>query len=388
MSTNTNLGRISLRKTNPIIIIATIATAFMILVQPVAQACTGIMLKNSDKTYVHGRTLEFGYYLDPSILFTPRGNVVKGNTPSGKGKGMVFTTKYATMGMISFGEAGYIDGINEKGLSLGTFYFPSYAKYAKETNNNRAKALSASQFGDWILGNFATVAEVRKAVEAKKAVIVPTLIKGYGDEAPPVKYVVYDLKGNSIVIEPLNGELVITNNPLGSMANSPTHAWHLTNLRNYISLGAYNVNELKLDRLKLQQIGQGNGMLGLPGDFTPPSRFVRATVFSVTATPSKTSREGVNQVFHILNNFDIPVGVAKEKHDGKIYSDYTVITVAREPNKMRYYWKTYEDQTIKVADMTKFDLNGDKPLVVGTESVQPIYDSSGDFQPFAANTKK
>jgi hypothetical protein len=91
------------------------------------------------------------------------------------------------------------------------------------------------------------------------------------------------------VIEPLNKGLKIYDNPLGVVTNAPTFDWHMTNLRNYINLSATNVPAVDMGGITLAQFGQGSGLRGLPGDFTPPSRFVRAVAFSQSAFPSDTA---------------------------------------------------------------------------------------------------
>jgi choloylglycine hydrolase len=359
-------------------ILLSVICALTFIIQPVAHACTGIMLRNADDTFVHGRTGEFGYFLDVDVIVVPRQYEFTGETP--EGDGLKFKTKYASVGAIAFDVLGYLDGINEKGLAAGAFFFPSYAGYPEISDTNQHKALSPSQLPNWILGQFSNVAEVRAAIERGEVVIAPTLVKGFGTEPPPFKYVVYDKTGESIVIEPLNGKLVIYNNPLGSMSNSPTHDWHLTNLRNYIALDPRNVPPVEIAGEKLSQLGQGSGMLGLPGDFSPPSRFVRASVFSATAVPSENASDGVKQVFHILNNFDIPVGVAREEHEGGVQTDYTIITVARDPQSLHYYWNTYEDQTLRMVDLNKFDLNAKEVLKLKTNTDQPIVDMSDQLE--------
>jgi len=176
----------------------------------------------------------------------------------------------------------------------------------------------------------------------------------------------------ALSIEPVKGQLVIHENPLGVMSNSPTFDWHMTNLRNYIALNPRNVPPIKIAGETFKQLGQGSGMLGLPGDFSPPSRFVRTTVFSATAIPSDTAQPGIEQVFHILNNFDIPVGVAREVHDGVIHTDYTMLTTARDSKSFRYYYKSYDDQTIHMVDLKKFDLEAKTIKMLSTKSAQPI----------------
>jgi choloylglycine hydrolase len=272
------------------------------------------------------------------------------------------------------GDIALLDGINEAGLAAGAFYFPTFAEYTPVTPENRAKALSPGDFSNWILTQFASVEEVRRAVENKAVVIVPTVLEGWGPETPPAHYVVYDKTGASIVIEPVHGKLVVHENPLGVMSNSPPFDWHMINLRNYIALDTLNVPPIKIAGNTVRQIGQGGGMLGLPGDFSPPARLVRAAVFSATAVPAANARRGILQVFHILNNFDIPVGVAREKSKGVTHTDFTMLTVARDPGSLRYYYRTYDDQTIRMVDLTKCDPNAKRVKLLGTKSDQPVVD--------------
>jgi choloylglycine hydrolase len=121
---------------------------------------------------------------------------------------------------------------------------------------------------------------------------------------------VQDAAGNSIVIEYLEGKVRVFDDPLGVMSNSPSFDWHMTNLRNYVNFSMTNVPPVKLGSVTLQPFGQGSGMLGMPEDFTPPSRFVRALAFSQSVPPSAGGRDAVLQAFHVLNQFDIPKGAA------------------------------------------------------------------------------
>ncbi len=118
---------------------------------------------------------------------------------------------------------------------------------------------------------------------------------------PPVHYIVTDASGKSLVLEYIDRELKIHTNPLGVMTNAPTFDWHMTNLSNYVTMSAKNVEKVDLAGKEILGLGQGSGMLGLPGDFTPPSRFVQAVAFSKSALPVEKANEGVLQAFHILN---------------------------------------------------------------------------------------
>lgn len=339
-----------------------------------ALACTGLMLRTSAGAPVHGRTLEFGMYIDTDVVVVPRGFGFTGTTPLGEG--LSWEAKYGAAGMIAFGNMAILDGLNEQGLAVGAFYFPGFAGYAETNADNQAKALSPADFPGWVLTSFATVDEVKAAIAAGDVVIAPTLLPGFPPEPQPFHYVVYDASGAAIVIEPVDGDLVVTDNPLGVITNSPSFDWHMTNLRNYVGLDPNNVPAVKVAGESFSQLGQGSGMMGLPGDFTPPSRFVRAAVFGATATPVETSEEAVTQMFHILNNFDIPVGLSRAEVNGTVETDYTLLTAVRDPSTLRYYWKSYDDQTIRFVDLKAVDLDAGAVLSLSTKSTQPLVDET------------
>ena len=154
----------------------------------------------------------------------------------------------------------------------------------------------------------------------------------------------------------------------------------MTNLRNYIALNPLGVPPVKIDGTTFQSFGMGDGMLGLPGDFTPPSRFVRAAVFAATATPAENATDGIFSGFHVLNNFDIPVGAVREKEDGKTHADQTLFTAMRDPQNLRFYYKTYDDQTVRMVDLNKFDLDAKEVKKLSTTGEQTVIDMSGMFQ--------
>lgn len=316
-------------------------------------ACTGILLRTEDQKAVNGRTVEFGVPLDMSVAIVPRGFSFVGKTPMGDGKR--YTSKYGAAGIYCFNEPVLMDGINEKGLTAAAFYFSGYASYTKVTDENRSKALSPIDFPNWILSQFATIEEVKAALS--DVIIAPTVLADWGPTPAPMHYIVYEPSGKSIVIEPIDGKLVVHENALGTITNSPTFDWQMTNLDNYVNLSPYNISSSQLQSIKLIPFGQGSGMLGLPGDFTPPSRFVRAAFFSTYGLPPKNSDQAVDEVFHILNQFDIPFGVIREKEQGKTSYDYTLLTSVKNPKALEYSFRSYEDQSIRYVDLRSFDLS-------------------------------
>ncbi len=343
-----------------------------------SDACTGLRLKAKDGSAVHGRTFEFGLKVDTTVVLIPQGHSFFGLTP--KGNGLPYRSKYAAVGTICFDHLAIMDGMNEQGLSVGTFYFPGYAQYVPTTSDNQSRSLSPIDFPNWVLTQFGTLDEVK--ANLGHVFIAPTVISQWGPAPAPFHYIVYDKSGKSIVIEPLNGKLVVFDNPLGVLTNSPSFDWHMTNLRNFIDLSPKNASSVKLDNVVLTPFGQGSGMVGLPGDFTPPSRFLRAVIFSTTALLPKDTDEGVFQAFHLLNQFDIPMGAVRQDGKGVVYADYTLATVVHDPIKLKYYYRTYEDQTIRMVDLTTFNKNGPGIKAISTSGKPSFVDVSNDLKPF------
>jgi choloylglycine hydrolase len=337
------------------------------------EACTGIQVKAKDGTYINGRTLEFGIPLMVAGLIVPRNYTFNGTLPDGS-NGMSYRSKYAAVGGNMFGEPAIADGLNEKGLSMGAFYFPGFAGFSPVTPQTKAQSLSPTQFVNWVLTQFANVDEVKNGL--KNVSIVATKPNGW-PVIPPMHYVVYDKTGKSIVIEPIDGQLKVYDNLTGVMTNSPDYEWHTTNLSNYVNLSPLNVPPLTFDGLKLAGFGQGSGLRGMPGDFTSPSRFIRATVFSLSAIPVDNGNQAVLQVFHILNQFDIPKGAVRDINQNVMYPEYTMVTTVKDPVNSKYYYRTYQDQGIKMINMNAFNLDGNQLKNIPMDSIEQIMDVSG-----------
>ncbi|MFY9699801.1 MAG: choloylglycine hydrolase family protein [Rhodoplanes sp.] len=343
-----------------------------------AHACTGISLKATDGAAIRGRTLEFGYPLRSNVLVIPAGQKMTGTLPDG-GKGLSYTTRYAMIGANAFDLPVIIDGINDQGLSIGLFYFPDYAEYTDVTPENAKQALAPYEFGAWALGNFATVDEVKQAV--KDIVLAPTPAPGFGSGkgiVPAVHFFIQDKSGKSIVVEPVNHTLKVSDAPLGVMTNAPTYDWHMTNLNNYLTLSPTDVTSAKLGPLTLEAFGTGAGLHGLPGDFTPPSRFVRAAIFAQSATPNATADDAVLSAFHILNQFDIPKGSVKGSVVNSAAVEITEWTSVADLKNLRWYFRTFEDQSIHMVDLKQaLDAAKGKIATIKMQGlVQPVTDVS------------
>jgi choloylglycine hydrolase len=318
-----------------------------------AAACTGIRLKPKDGSVIYARTLEFGLNLQSNVVVIPRNMRFTGTAP-GYQAGIRWQTKYAMAGANAFGMTQITDGLNEKGLAIGIFYMPGHAKYQAIDAAHVHQSLASWELPLYLLSNCTTVKE---AVAAASSVWVSNVLLKGVDFVPAFHYVVHDAGAKCAVLEYVNGKLKIYDSPFGVVTNAPYFDWHMTNLSNYINLSVNNVPSKNIFGTTITGLGQGSGMLGLPGDFTPPSRFVRAVAFSQSALPVATAREGVLQAFHILNQFDIPKGAAREIANGKTWSDYTLWTSASDLKNHRYYFHTFDSRRIRMVDLNRMDLN-------------------------------
>lgn len=338
------------------------------------KACTGITLKAADDTVVYARTLEFAIDLDSKLLVVPHGFARSGTTPDGK-PGLQWKAKYASVGLNGAGLPVLFDGLNEKGLSAGMFYFPTSAGYMPYTPTDAGKSIAQWEVPSWILENFATVDEVKANLGN---IVVPSVVFSTWGFAPEAHYIVHDASGKCIVIEYVGGKLNVYDNPLGVITNSPSFDWQTTNLRNYVNFSLTNVPPVKLGSVVLKPFGQGTGMLGMPGDFTPPSRFVRAVAFTQSVFQPKTGHDGILEAFHILNQFDIPKGAARDTEKdahGNIQADYTLWTSACDLKAKQFFFRTYENSQIRMVDLMKMPIDAKDitmTSITGNEVIKPL----------------
>lgn len=338
------------------------------------QACTGISLMATDGTAVRARTLDFAVGSEYDVIVVPRGYARIASAPNGK-DGLKWKTKYASVGVNAYGLPLMADGLNEQGLAAGMFYFPTAVGYMPYTDADLSKTLAPFELVSWLLDSFATTDEVKANIGK---VVVPAVVSSQLGIVPPLHFLVNDASGKSIVLEYVGGKLNVHDNPLGVITNSPTFDWQMTNLRNYINISPTNAMPLQLGSVKLEPFGQGSGMIGLPGDFTPPSRFVRAAIFSQSVLPSKTGVDAVVNAFRILDNVTIPIGLEHEntqgEHSGGVQqNEHTLWTGALDLKAKRYYFRTYENSQIRSVDLMKMNLDA-KDVVTfsmkGDESIK------------------
>ena len=275
-----------------------------------AVACTGIALTAADGSYVQSRTIEWARgVLQSEYVVIPRGQWLRSFTPLGA-DGMTFTAKYGVVGLSVVQKEFIAEGINEAGLSAGLFFFPQYGGYEPYEPAQNDRTLADLQFVAWVLTQFSTVDEVKAAVGGVRIVA---------------------LEKTSVV------------------------QWQLTNLNNYVNLYPGDAPVRRLDGVTLRPTGGNSGFLGLPGDATPPSRFVRAAFYRATAPQRATGFETVQQCFHLLNNFDIPIGIEHPEGECPDIPSATQWTSAIDLTNRRVYYKTAYNNTIRCIDLAGID---------------------------------
>jgi choloylglycine hydrolase len=289
--------------------IATLISASMVFAYPLATfACTGITLTAQDGTKVYGRTVEWGAFdLKSRLMIVRQGQEFQSKLSDGA-PGMRWTAKYGVVGIDALEKPVLVDGMNERGLAVGLFYLPGFTTYQPFLPDAADQSMGPLDVANYLLTSFASIDEVRKGIAEIR--VVPVVEPALGFPAP-VHFQVTEAGGKAITIEYIDGKLVTFDNPLGVITNAPNFDWHMTNLRNYVNLSPVSLPGKKIGELDFKELGAGSGMIGLPGDYTPPSRFVRAVAFSKTARPTKDGPETIYEMFRILDSFSVPLGAAE-----------------------------------------------------------------------------
>lgn len=269
------------------------------------EACTGIALSSANGARVLARTVEWAASpMQCGYAVVPRGYSQISFTPSGK-DGLKFKAKYGYVGIYTDYQDFVVEGVNESGLSAGLFFFPAFGEYAPYVAKRKSLSLCDLQVVSWVLSQFSSIDEIKRAIEKKEVDII-----SIDSRIGTVHWRFAEPGGRVVVLEFTEGKAKFYENPLGVLTNSPNFPWHLTNLANYINLRSGSSQPLQLAKdLQVKPLGGGTGMLGLPGDFTPPSRFVRAAMLQSSAPLLPDAQQTALQAFHLLNSFDIPIGL-------------------------------------------------------------------------------
>jgi choloylglycine hydrolase len=348
-----------------------------------ALACTGITLRAADGAVVVARTVEWAMSdaRHDSLVLFPRNHAFTAQTPEGL-NGLRWKGRYGFVSLRAYGQDYGPDGVNEAGLYVGMYYFPGFADFAPYDKAQAARSLSVGDLMRWMLSSFKTVDEVRVRLGDVRVVNVDD--PRFGGAALPFHWKVADPSGASIVIEITEGGRVrVHETVLGVITNSPTYDWHVTNLRNYLGLSQGARAPVSLDRIKLTPLGAGSGLLGLPGDFTPPSRFVRAVALTASVRPLATAEDAVGESFRILDSFNIPLGsLGPVAEHAKDIPGATQITTATDLKNRVLYFHTMANRQVQRLDLKQIDFSRIPHQVLdsATGRTQVVRDITGDVK--------
>lgn len=325
--------------------------------------CTDIRLVRLTDRHISGRTLDFGYEVNSQVQVVPRGQRYEAIATGTDVSTLSWSNTLGFVGMDAFGFSWAIcDGLNEAGLSVGTLWLPETELPTDPPTSGEQAAIDFVHLAAWLLGTCKTVADARTALESVQIwnapvkrlwpsdTPMPDMLKPLTEYAFTEHLTIHDAAGGDLVVEFLDGQAVFHDNVIGVLTNSPTYDWHTTNLRNYIGLTNVESKPVNLMGMPVTGTGNGTGLLGMPGDVTPASRFIRATVLTEVTATAKDTRDAINQTFHSLDLVSVPRFLAAS-------GDYTQWYVARDHDDPTYYVRTYDAWTTDVHRLSELGVD-------------------------------
>ena len=305
--------------------------------------CTAITYNT--KNHYFGRNLDLEFSYKETVTITPR------NYPFKFRKVNEINNHYAIIGMayVADGYPLYYDAINEKGLGMAGLNFPDNANYKDEKEG--MDNIAPFEFIAWILSQCANITEVKLLL---KKLNIANINFSANLPASPLHWIISD-KESSITVESVNNGLNIFDNPVGVLTNNPTFDIHMFNLNNYMNLSIEQPNNNFSQKLNLNAYSRGMGAMGLPGDLSSASRFVKATFTKMNSISGDSESESISQFFHILNSVNQQRGCV---HMGEDKYEITIYSSCCNMDKGIYYYTTYENSQITGIDMYKENLDG------------------------------
>ena len=301
------------------------------------------------RNFYFGRNLDYERSYGESVVITPR------NWPLALRRGAALKTHYAMIGMAHMqdGFPLYYDAVNEKGLCIAGLNFVGNAVYHPPV----AERENVAQFEliPWLLGRCATLTEARQLLEQVNITDTPFCT---GLPAAQLHWMVADRTG-CLVVESVADGVRVYDDPAGGLTNNPPFSMQMFALNNYAQLSPEPpVNRFAPD-LPLETYSRGMGAMGLPGDLSSQSRFVRAAFVRANSVSGDGEAESLSQLFHILGSVEQQRGCCR-LNDGAC--ELTLYTGCCNADRGVYYYTTYDNGQITAVDMHRADLDGDAPV--------------------------
>ncbi|MDD6063149.1 MAG: choloylglycine hydrolase [Oscillospiraceae bacterium] len=316
--------------------------------------CTAATYKTKD--FYFGRTLDYEFSYGDEVVIMPR------NFPLRFRSAGSMDSHYAIIGMayVAGNDPLFYDGINEKGLGVAGLNFVGNACYRKRAEN--CDNVAQFEFIAWILGQCATVREARALLSRMNILDEP-----YSEQLPVAQlhWIIAD-RDEAITVECVRDGLKVYDNPVGVLTNNPPFEQQMFALNNYRNLSPKQPENCW--SIPLNAYSRGMGALGLPGDLSSQSRFVRVAYTKMHSLSDDTETQSVSQFFHILGSVDQQRGCC-EVAQGKY--EITIYTSCCNADKGIYYYTTYDNHQITAVDMHRENLDGETlvryPLLQGEQ---------------------
>ena len=318
--------------------------------------CTAVTYQTKD--FYFGRTLDYEFSYGEEVTITPRKYEFYFRDMG------ILKQHYAMIGIAHVMEDYplYYDAVNEKGLGMAGLNFVGNAYYGERAQGK--DNVATFEFIPWILAQCATVKEVRILLEKINLVNTPF---HPGLPVSQLHWLIAD-RTEAITVEAVKSGIEIYDNPVGALTNNPTFPEQMFQLNNYMSLSPKAAQNNFCSRLNLQQYSRGMGALGLPGDLSSQSRFVRVVFTKMNSVSGESELESVSQFFHILGSVDQQRGCC-DLGDGKY--EVTIYTSCCNADRGIFYYTAYDNSQITGVDMHREDLDADSligyPLISRAE---------------------
>lgn len=307
--------------------------------------CTAIHYKTKNSYF--GRNLDLEYSYQERITITPRNYTFQFRN------GTRIAQHYAMIGMAYVVENYplYYDAMNEHGLGIAGLNFPDNAYYHKK--QEACDNIAPFELIPWVLAQCKNVSEARKKLET-----ICLWDIDFSKELPltPMHWMISD-KTESIVVEPRKDGLRIYENPVGVLTNNPPFPYQMFLLNNFMQVSVEEPQNYFSSQLELKPYSRGMGGIGIPGDFSSASRFIKAAFVKLNAVSEDTEDKSISQFFHILTSVEQPRGCV---HMGEQTYEITIYSSCCNLDKGIYYYTTYENRQITAIDMYQNDLDGEK----------------------------
>ncbi len=317
--------------------------------------CSSIAWDTLDGKHLWGRNYDFNQIAASAVTIIPKNyKYYTAGTPFDHNLELtnISYSKYASVGVgtnaMEVTPVLY-EGINEKGLMGGQLFYAGFASFPDETKNHHTP-VNPGYVITHILSQCASVAEVIDLITNKITIINQAL----AGSLATVHWVFSDRTGETIILEPDHQQITIYRHTAGVLTNSPNYSWHKQNLLSYINVRNNEFPDRDMNGIKVQKPFKGTGALGLPGDFTSQSRFIRASFLKYYGIKGKNEDQGIQYLFHFLDNVAMPLGIVKVENQDELSAyNQSIYSACMCAESLNFYWKSYENSTIHCLNLKR-----------------------------------